>query len=76
MKQKQLPPLYTPFTTVFQFNAVWHTQSTVALVLEASRKQCNSHAISDTYGLIMLVIQSCGTSSFLFYSIGLSYQQK
>jgi hypothetical protein len=29
------------------------------LVLESSRKQCHCHAISDAYGLIMLVIQLC-----------------
>ena len=33
----------------------------------------SSHAISDMYGSITLVIQSHGSSSFLFYRFGYSY---
>jgi hypothetical protein len=60
------------------FNTIWHTQNMIifvvfhcgihkkwllfTLVLEASRKRCHHHTISDTHGLITLATLSCGYS--------------
>jgi len=61
-----------------RFNAIWRTQNVIifgvmqcgihnqwslmTLVLEASRKRCHHHTISDTHGLITFVTLSCGYS--------------
>jgi len=44
-------------------------------MLEASRRQCYSHAISHVYGMITLVI-SHGWCSSPFNSIGFYYQNE